>query len=134
MSNRQPEWTGHNILEDTARKFSQSKIIVNESIQDDLNMRVFESLACKRLLLTEDIPAVRDHFEDGKHLVLFKTHDEAVEKAKYYLAHDEERNAIAEAGYKEFLEKHTYAHRANEILKTCLNYEEKGVELAYAHG
>lgn len=122
---RMGEFQGHNVLDDVAKKFSQSRIVLNESIGDDLNMRTFEALACKRLLLTEDIPAVRDHFEDGKHLVLFKTIDEAVDKAKYYLAHDDERNAIAEAGYREFLDKHTYLHRAKEILKVCLNWEPK---------
>lgn len=126
FGNRQAEWTGHNILEDAAKKFSQSRLVINEAIHDDLNMRVFEALACKRLLLTEDIPAIHDHFEDGKHLVLFKTVDEAAAEARYYLAHDEERNKIAEAGYAEFLDKHTYMHRAKEILKTCLNYVPEG--------
>lgn len=130
---RQGEWAGHNVLENAAKKFCQSRIVLNESIRDDLNMRTFEALACKRLLLTEDVPAVRDHFEDGKHLVLYKTIDEAVEKAKYYLAHDDERNAIAEAGYQEFLARHTYMGRAKEILNICLNYQpEEESQLAHA--
>src|ERR1019366_5993912 len=112
---------GYNVLEDAGKKMSQSRIILNEAIHDDLNMRVFEALACKKLLLTEDIPAVRDHFVDGEHLVLFKTVDEAVEKARYYLDHTEDRERIAKAGYEEFLDKHTYMHRAKEILKVCLN-------------
>jgi hypothetical protein len=120
---RQGEFPGHNVFEDAARKYSQSKIVLNESIMDDVNMRDFEVLACKRLLLREDIPGIHDHFEDGKHLVLFKSIDEAVEKAKYYLEHEDERNVIAEAGYREFLDKHTYMHRAKEILKICLDYE-----------
>lgn len=126
---RMPQFQGHCVLDDVAKKFSQSRIVLNEAIRDDLNMRVFETLACKRLLLTEDIPAVRDHFENGKHLVLFKSIDEAVEKTRFYLANDKQRNAIAQAGYDEFLSKHTYHHRAREILKTCLNWEPKG-ELA----
>lgn len=129
---RQQEWKGHNVLDDVAKKFSQSRIVINEAIQDDLNMRVFEALACKRLLLTEDIKAVRDHFEDGKHLVMFKTIEEAVEKAKYYLAHADERNAIAEAGYQEFLSKHTYMHRAKELLKVCIGYDAEEKTLARA--
>lgn len=119
---RMPESAGHNVLEDCAKKFCQSRIVLNEAVKDDLNMRVFEVLACKRLLLTEDIPAVRDHFEDGKHLILFKTIGEAVEKAHYYLVHEDERSKIAEAGYQEFLANHTYMHRAKEILKTCLQW------------
>lgn len=122
---RMPEFKGHNALDDIAKKFCQSRIVLNESIQDDLNMRVFETLACKRLLLTEDIPAVRDHFEDGKHLVLFKTIDEAVEKAKELLADEARRNEIARQGYEEFLAKHTYMHRTKEILKICLDWTPK---------
>lgn len=117
------EIRGHNVLEDCAKKFSQSRIILNESIKDDMNMRTFEALACKKLLLTEDIPILREHFVDGKHMVLFNGIDDAVEKAKFYLAHTDERNAIANAGYEEFLAKHTYMHRVKEILKVCINYE-----------
>lgn len=122
---RMAEILGHNVLEDVAKKFSQSRIVLNESILDDLNMRTFEALACKRLLLCEDVPGVRDHFEDGKHLVLFKTIDEAVDKAKWLLKDDAYRAMVAEAGYREFLSKHTYMHRTKEILKQCLNYEIK---------
>lgn len=122
------EFPGHNVLDDVAKKFSQSRIILNESILDDVNMRTFEALACKRLLLTEDVPGVRDHFVDGKHMILFKTIEEAVVKARWLLKDDGYRNDVAEAGYKEFLEKHTYMHRTKEILKTCLGWvpeEEK---------
>ena len=122
---RQPEFVGHNVLDDASRKYCQSKIVLNESIMDDVNMRDFEVLACKRLLLREDIPGVRDHFEDGKHLVLFNSAQDALDKAKYYLEHDEERNKIAEEGYNEFISKHTYMHRTKEILKTCIGYEPK---------
>jgi spore maturation protein CgeB len=119
---RNPNVPGYNVLEDAAKKYSQSRIILNESISDDLNMRTFEGLACNKLLLTEDVPAVRDHFEDGKHLVLFKTIDEAVELAKGLLRDTERRESIAAAGYAEFLDKHTYMHRTKHILKTCLNW------------
>ena len=125
---RQAHVPGWNVLDDAAKKFSQSRIILNEAVQDDLNMRVFEGLACKKLLLTEDVPDLHKHFKDGEHLVTFKTVDEAVEKARYYLDHTEDRERIAKAGYEEFLAHHTYMHRAKEILKVCLGYvpDEKG--------
>ncbi len=122
---RTPYAQGWNVLDDAARKMAQSQILLNEAVQDDLNMRVFESLGCNKLLLTEDVPDLHRHFEDGKHLVTYRTVDEAVEKARYYLSHETERKAIAEAGYQEFLGKHTYMHRAREILKICIGYEAK---------
>lgn len=126
FGSRRVEFLGHNVLEDCAKKFCQSRIVLNEAIGDDLNMRVFEALACKRFLLTEEVPDLLKHFKDGVHLRTFKTIDEAVEIAKYYLAHPDEREAIAEAGYQEFISKHTYMHRTLEILKTTINYEPKG--------
>lgn len=123
---------GWNVLDDAAKKYSMSRIVLNEAVQDDLNMRVFEALACKRLLLTEEVPDLLRHFKNGEHLVTFKTIDEAVELAGGLLADEERRNRIAKAGYEEFLSKHTYMHRTKEILKVCLNYDAAEKELALA--
>ena len=128
MGWRMPHVKGFNVLDDAAKKLSQARICVNEALNTDLNMRVMEILACKRFLLTEEVPDLLKHFADRVHLRTFKTIDEAVEIARYYLAHPDERNAIAEAGYKEFLDKHTYMHRAKEILKVCLGYEAEEKE------
>lgn len=78
-------------------------------------MRVFETMSTGSFLLTNWIPTLSELFEDGKHLVTYKTLDEMVEKAKYYLEHDEEREKIAKAGYDEFISKHTYKHRIEKV-------------------
>lgn len=110
-----------NLFEDAAKKFSQSRIVFNISIKDDLNMRVFESMATGSMLLTNWIPTLGELFEDGKHLVTYKTYDEMIEKARYYLEHEEEREKIAQAGYEEVIAKHTYRHRVESVLQqVCL--------------
>lgn len=114
---RHPAFPAKNLFEDAARKFSQSKIVFNISIKDDLNMRIFETLSTGSFLLTNWLPTLGDLFEDGKHLVTYKTLDEMVEKAKYYLEHDDEREAIAKAGHEEFMAKHTYRHRVEKIFE-----------------
>lgn len=105
-----------NLFEDAAKKFSQSKIVFNISIKDDINMRVFETLSTGSFLLTNWLPTLGELFEDGKHLVTYKTLDEMIEKAHFYLEHDDEREAIAKAGHALFSEKHTYRHRIETIL------------------
>lgn len=115
---RMGQYQGYNVLDDCAKKLSQARVLVNEATKDDLNMRVFESLACRRFLITEEVPDLLQHFKDGVHLRTFKTIEEAIEIAKDYLANPDARNAIAEAGYKEFLAGHTYMHRTKELLKT----------------
>lgn len=108
---------GKRLFEEAADIFSQSKIVLNISIKDDINMRVFEALSTGSLLLTNELPTLPHLFQDGVHLVTYKTLDEAVEKAKYYIEHDDERDRIAEAGYKEFIKKHTYEHRLKTVLE-----------------
>jgi spore maturation protein CgeB len=115
------------VLDDTAKKFSQSRILLNESVGHDMNMRTFEAMACRQVLLTEDVPPLHELFKDGEHLVTYRTIDEAVDLAKGLLADPERRKGIAESGYQEILAKHTYNHRVREILKTCIGWvpEEK---------
>lgn len=113
---RHPAFPGVNLFEDAAKKFSLSKIVFNISIKDDINMRCMETLSTGSFLLTNWIPTLGELFEDGKHLVTYKTLDEMVEKAHYYLEHEEEREKIAQAGYEEFINKHTYKHRVEQIL------------------
>lgn len=107
---------GQRLFEDAARKYAESKVCMNISMLDDLNMRTFEVMATGSFLLTNWIPTIEEVFEDGKHLVLYRSLDEMVEKAKYYIAHDEERERIARAGYEEVIEKHKVQDRVNVIL------------------
>src|SRR5258708_1717751 len=123
---REPAWLGYNVLEDAARKFCQSRLIVSDSIKKDLNMRTFEALGCKKLLLTNKFPALEEVFENGKHLIAYDSIDDAIASAHELLADEDRRNQIAEQGYQEVISKHTYEHRMREILRVCLNYVPKG--------
>ena len=62
--------------------------------------RVFDLTAAKTFLLEEEGIETREFFENGKDIVMFSSKEDLLEKVKYYLAHDEERERIAEAGYK----------------------------------
>ncbi len=79
-------------------------------------MRVFEALCCGSMLLTDDADGLADFFTDREHLVIYND-DNIAELAEYYINHKEERERIAEAGRKLVLEKHTYAHRVDEIVR-----------------
>lgn len=111
---------GQALFEEAGKRFCNSKIVFNIAMTDDLNMRVFEAMGTGSFLLTNWIPTIEDVFEDGKHLVLYRSEDEMIEKAKYYLEHDEEREKIAQAGYEEVLSKHTIQHRVNTMLNVCV--------------
>jgi spore maturation protein CgeB len=79
--------------------------------------RTFEVPACGGFLMTGDADNLRDYYRDGKEIVIFKDKADMVEKAKYYLEHEEERTTIAKAGYERTIREHTYINRFTEIFK-----------------
>ena len=56
------------------------------------------------------------YFKEGEDLVCFDGINDLCEKAEYYLAHEEERLAIAENGYRKVREHHNYIERINTML------------------
>lgn len=123
---RFPHIQGHNVLDDAAKKFSMSRIVINDSIKNDLNMRTFEAMATGTCLLTQENEPLLELFKPYEHLMTFKTIDEAVEKGRWLLDNPEACAEIGKRGLSEVLDKHTYNHRALEILKTALNWVPKG--------
>lgn len=84
--------------EDYGRLLSRARIVFNHSIRGELNLRVFETMACGSLaLLEEENLEVRDWFEPGRELVLYN-HANFEECIAHYLAHPDEARAIAERG------------------------------------
>ena len=78
-------------------------------------MRVFETLSTGSFLLTNELDTLPHLFKDGVHLVTYKDLDDAIDKAKYYIEHDAEREKIAAQGHEEFMKKHTYMHRLKTV-------------------
>ncbi|MZH06116.1 MAG: glycosyltransferase [Nitrospinae bacterium] len=109
-------------MDEMAEHYSKSKIVFNNAIRGDLNMRVFEALCSGSMLVTDHAEGsgLEDFFVDKKHLVFYE--DETIEdQISYYLKNEEERQNIAEKGRQEVLNKHTYLHRINDMINTLNN-------------
>lgn len=115
---RHQSYPERNLFEDASKRFGESRIVLNISITDDVNMRVFEALSSGSFLLTNELPTMKFFGEEGKHWATYSTIREAIEKTKYYLAHEDEREEIAKAGHELFLKEHTYEHRFRTICET----------------
>jgi spore maturation protein CgeB len=76
-----------------------------------LNLRAFELAACGVFQLLQRVPGVGEFFEEGKEIVCFDTKEEMLDKIRYYLAHESERQQIAEAARKRVLREHTWGQR-----------------------
>jgi len=111
---------GERYFDEFAKTYSESRIGFNRSVKNDVNMRVFETLGCGTLLVTNDLHDNGQHelFESDRHLVTYQGRDELVDKLWFYLSHEEARQKIALAGHAEAVANHTYRHRMQAILET----------------
>lgn len=78
------------------------------------NLRLFEATGCGAMLLTEWAPNLIDLFAEDE-CVSYSSPQDAVDKIRYYLAHDEERAAIAVKGQAKTLRMHTYKQRLPQV-------------------
>lgn len=108
--------------------FPQSEIVINQTVKGDLNFRVFESMMCGAMLLTERSGnGLFDIFEEGKHLVTYEKGNvqEAAEKIRYYLEHRDEARRIAKEGRDAILVGHTPLARAKQMVGMLTNLQKK---------
>lgn len=100
------------------RVYSQSRIVLNASINGDLNMRVFEAMAAGALLVTDRIEnGLPKLFGEGEHYVGYSSMDEAIEKITYFLSHENERATIAGRAQELVSMAHTYDRRWETVLQ-----------------
>jgi hypothetical protein len=102
-----------------AEVYSRARIVFNKPVRKDLNMRVFEALACGGMLVTERIANGQDElFQEGEHLVAYGPLDDPIDLIRHHLAHDDARQRIAEQGHRLVLGRDTYLHRARQMIET----------------
>jgi spore maturation protein CgeB len=83
-----------------------------------MKARIFEVLGCHAFLISGYNEDMDQYYENGKEIVYYDgTITDLVYKIRYYLKHNEEREKIADAGYKRTLREHTYEKRFEDIFK-----------------
>jgi len=105
-------------MDEMTESFCKGRIVFNNAIRNDLNMRVFEALCSGTLLVTDPAVGLEDFFEDGKHLAIYKDETDLLAKIQYYIDNPDQREQIAEVGKQEVLEKHTYECRIASMMET----------------
>ena len=107
--------------DDMSRLFSQSKIVFNEAIRNDLNMRVFEVLSTGSFLLTDLAKNSGQDvlFRDGEDCAVYQDSN-IVDVARFYLENAAIREQIAVRGRRLAHNAHTYGHRVEDLLAVSL--------------
>ena len=97
------------------------KIVLQNSRYKEITRRIFEGMLANRMILTDRLPAdtkIDTIFEEGKDIVYFDNTKDAIEKIKYYIAHDDERIYIANNGRNNVTLNHTQIQRVDSILNS----------------
>ncbi|WP_162137689.1 CgeB family protein [Methanomassiliicoccus luminyensis] len=106
---------------DLIRLYNQSKISLNISFASrggklQIKGRDFEAPGCGSLLVTKNTDHIGEYYVPGKEIVTYDDANDAADKIKYYLDREEERAAIAQAGYERTLKDHTMERRIEAVL------------------
>ncbi len=131
----QTEWRGRFRLwrggirgSDLADLYATAKVVIGDSCLAGLvprywSDRIPETLGRGGFLVHPYVEGIETEYVDGKHLRLFEAGDlhQLREIVRYYLDHDTERRAIADAGQLHVREHHTYTNRLEIVLKTVLD-------------
>lgn len=106
-----------------SKTYGQTKIVTNVSINKDINMRYYETMAAGSLLLTNKIRnnGLEVLFKENIDYVTYKDKKDAIKKINYYLNNPSIRKRIAKNGQKKVLSYHTYKHRLQRIIKLSKN-------------
>jgi spore maturation protein CgeB len=111
------------IVPDLARVPDNFKTWLHTSIPQ-IKARPFEILAQNAFLISGYADDMDNYYEDGKEIVYYRTIPELIEKVRYYLPRDEEREKIAQAGYKRTIREHSYEKRFRDMFRVMkLDYK-----------
>jgi spore maturation protein CgeB len=101
--------------------FSESRISLGFLILGDthrtsrplrqIRLREFEATMAGAFYVTGWLDELSLHYEIGREIVCYRSREELVERCRYYLAHDEERERIRRAGHERALRDHTWRRR-----------------------
>ncbi len=100
--------------------FRNSKINLNislRSIQSGIPLRALDIMGAGGFLLSNYQPELAEYFEDGKELALYTSAQDLLDKTAYYLTHEDERKAIARAGFAKVKRLFSYEVRVEEMLR-----------------
>ncbi|MDD5763064.1 MAG: glycosyltransferase [bacterium] len=112
--------------EDIVRIFNAARININlhssayhEGVNphgDFVNPRTFEIPGCGGFQLVDSRSDMGEFFDIGREVVCFDGLGDLREKISHYLAHPEEREAVAARGRQRVLREHTYERRMEAMI------------------
>ena len=100
--------------------FKASLINLNINLkisQSGIPLRVMDILGAGGFLLSSFQPEIAEYFINGEEVVLYDSLEDALEKAVFYVGHDDIRRRIAESGHSKARELFSYEKQLGKIFE-----------------
>lgn len=105
--------------EEARKVYYSSRINLNitlRSIAGGIPARVFDVMSVGGFVLSNWQEEIPELFEEGREIATFCTPEELLDKADYYLRHENERIRIGVNAYRKVKENYTYEHQIAKII------------------
>lgn len=96
------------------------KIHFNQTLSNDINYRVFETMGCNTLMITNNTENINTFFSDMENIVVYNNENELFEKLELLSYNNDLITRISNSGYQLVKDKHTYDNRV-DVLLTIIN-------------
>ena len=106
--------------------FQSSKINLNitlKAMESGIPLRCLDIMGCRSFLLSNYQPELDEYFGENHGVVMYHSIEDAIEKADFYLKHDDLRQKIIDTGYEIVTENFDYQKQLKTIWSiTGLSY------------
>ncbi|MCR5655203.1 MAG: DUF3880 domain-containing protein [Lachnospiraceae bacterium] len=102
--------------------FKLSTLNINSSlrsIESAIPLRALDIMGCGGVLFSAFQPEIDEYFTDGEECILFRSMDEAVEKADHYLSHIDKCKDIAKKAHAKIERDFNYPDRIQTMFETA---------------
>lgn len=103
-------------------------IVIQNSRWKEITRRIFEAMACKKMVITDRLPEnkkLNEIFIENESIVYYDSMEECIEKINYYHEHEDERNAIANSGYEIVLNRYTQVQVVDKLISLYKKWKGK---------
>ena len=94
----------------------------NKTLSNDINYRVYETMGCNTLMLTNNTENINTFFNDMENIVIYNNETELFEKLNTLSLDNDLIKKISNSGYELVKNNHTYDNRVDVLLKIISDY------------
>ena len=100
------------------RIYASSKLVFNRSVNNDVNMCFFEAAGAGAVLVTDPVfgNGLEELFDEGTHYFVYQDEKSLLTLVGTLLSDPDHCQAMGVAARQRALDRHTYAHRVQEML------------------